>query len=102
MFPANPPIARWNAMASARLVRGTGGVRSTPIRPMTTASVIAAPAARFSTDSRSVLDDGVPERRPDLRRLVRAIAHPQPEWREVRVTDADPDADRAVEERVGL
>src|ERR1700704_3012871 len=97
MFPANPPTARTKDSASASDVRGVAGVRSTPTRPMTTASIIDG-----SRGSRPVLDHGIPEGGPDLPGLGRPVAHPQPERREIRVLDADPDAERPLEERVRL
>src|SRR5450432_1909046 len=97
MFPANPPTARTNRVASASELRGASGVRSTPIRPMTNASI----TGRWKA-SLQVLLDGGPEGQGTRARLVRPVPHPQAERREVGVVHADPDADRALEEGVGL
>src|SRR6476469_8244950 len=84
MLPANPPTARTNESAVASVVRGVAGVRSTPTRPMTIASVIDAPWR-----SRQVLDHGIPEGGSDLPRLGRPVAHAQAVRREAAVVHAD-------------
>ena len=68
-------------------VPGVVGVRSTPTRPTTTASIIEG-----GRPSRPVLDHGVAEYRSDLAGFGLPVSHPKAERREVRILDADPDA----------
>src|SRR5512146_2985341 len=100
-LPAKPPTARTNDVAPAREVRGSAGVRSTPTRPTTTASIIDDPVARRGSERSSELPDHrVPEGPADGPRLIGAIPHPEAERREVRIPDADPDADRSGQQLV--
>src|SRR4029077_18573443 len=96
MLPAKPPIARTKVSAFASEVRGRAGVISPPIRPATRASITVA-AGR----ARAMLDHGIAESCPDRTRFVGAVAHPQAERRQVRVPNADPDADRAFQQGIG-
>ena len=49
-----------------------------------------------------MLDRGIPERGADPPSLLWSVAHPEPERGEVRVANADADADRTLEEPVCL